>query len=124
MVDEAIIVNWHEAVNTGDQERAREAVSDPIVVSGPKGSQAISAGDFTDWMIRSGVRLEPVNWHPVAESIAVVEQDATWPETPEPVRVATVFRVDRERVSAALRFPDVEQALAFATLYAVLVETA
>lgn len=122
-MDEAIILNWHEAVNTGDLERAREAVSDPIVVSGPQGSQAISADDFTEWMIRSGIRLQPVNWHPVAESIAVVEQDATWPEAPDPMRVATVFRVGRERVSAALRFPDVEQALAFATLYAALSET-
>jgi hypothetical protein len=123
-MDEAIILNWHEAVNAKDLARAREAIRDPIVVSGPQGSHAISAGEFTDWMVRSGIRLQPVNWHPVAENIAVVEQDATWPEAADPMRVATVFRMDRERVSAALRFPDVEQALAFATLYAVLVETA
>ena len=123
-MDEMIILNWHEAVNTANLQRARDAVSDPIVVSGPKGSGAISADEFTEWVIRSGVRLQPVNWHPVAGSIAVVEQDATWPEAPDPVRVATVFRVGRERVSAALRFPDLEQALAFATLYAALAETA
>lgn len=121
---EAIIVNWHEAVNTGDLERTRKAVSDPVVVNGPKGSGAISADDFADWVTRSGIRLEPVNWHPVAENITVVEQDATWPETQEPVRVTTMFRVSRERVTAALRFPDPEQALAFATLYAALAETA
>jgi len=123
-MDEVIILNWHEAVDTGDLARAREAVSDPIVVSGPQGSRAISADDFSDWMIRSGIRLQPVNWHPVAGGIAVVEQDATWPEAPDPVRVATVFRVGRERVSAALRFPDLDQALAFATIYAALAETA
>ena len=123
-MDESVILNWHEAVNTADLERARETVSDPIVISGPRGSGAISADEFTDWIIHSGIRLEPVNWHPVAETIAVVEELATWPESPDPVRVATVFRVGRERVSAALRFPDVEQALAFATLYAALAETA
>jgi hypothetical protein len=105
-------------------DHAHETVSDPIVVTGPKGSGAISAGDYVDWVTRSGIRLQPVNWHPVAEGIAVVEQDATWPEAPDAVRVATVFRVSKGRVSAALRFPDLEQALAFATLYAALAETA
>ncbi|MDQ2651420.1 MAG: hypothetical protein M3Z20_00105 [Chloroflexota bacterium] len=121
---ETIILNWHEAVNTANLERVQETVSDPVVVTGPKGSGAISADDFSDWVTRSGIRLQPVNWHPVAEGIAVVEQDATWPEAPDPVRVATMFRVSQGRVSAALRFPDLEQALAFATLYAVLAETA
>lgn len=123
-MDETIILNWHEAVNTADTERAIEAVSDPIVISGPQGSGAIPAGEFTEWVFRSGIRLQPVNWHPVSEDIAVVEEDATWPETPDPVRVATVFRVGHGRVTAALRYPDLEQALAFATLYAAMAETA
>lgn len=123
-MDETPILNWHDAVNTADLERAREVVSDPVVITGPKGSGGISADDFAGWIARSGIHLQPVNWHPVAGDVAVVEQDATWPETPEPVRVATMFRVSGERVSAALRFPDLEQALAFATLYAALAETA
>lgn len=123
-MDETIILNWHDAINTANVSRARDMVSDPIVVSGPNGSGAISADDFTDWVSQSGIRLQPVNWHPVTDGIAVVEQDATWPEALDPVRVATMFRVNQERVSAALRFPDLEQALAFATLYTVLAETA
>jgi hypothetical protein len=123
-MDEAVILNWHDAVNAADLRRVQETVSDPVVVTGPKGSGAISADDFSDWVTRSGIRLLPVNWHPVAEGIAVVEQDATWPESPDPVRVATMFRVSQGRISAALRFPDLEQALAFATLYAVMAETA
>jgi len=123
-MDEIVILGWHDAVNTANLERAREVVSDTLVVNGPKGSDAISAGDFAGWITRSGIRLQPVNWHPVAAGIAVVEQDATWPEAPDPVRVATMFRVSQGRVSAALRFPDLEQALGFATLYAALAETA
>jgi hypothetical protein len=123
-MDETAILNWHDAVNTANLERVRHTVSDPVVVIGPKGGGAISAVDFTDWVTRSGIRLQPVNWHPVADGIAVVEQDATWPEAPDPVRVATMFRVSQGRVSAALRFPDLEKALAFATLYAALAETA
>ena len=121
---ETVILNWHDAVNAADLERVQETVSDPVVVTGPKGSGAISANDFTDWVTRSGICMQPVNWHPVAEGIAVVEQDATWPDAPDPVRVATMFRVSQGRVSAALRFPDLDKALAFATLYAALVETA
>jgi hypothetical protein len=123
-MDETIVLKWHEAVNTADLDRARDAVSDPIVISGPHGSGVISSSEFTEWMVRSGVRLQPVNWHPVSEEIVVVEEDATWPETPDPVRVATVFRVAQGRVTAALRYSDLEQALAFATLYAFLAETA
>lgn len=123
-MDETPILSWHDAINTADLVRARAVVSDPVVVTGPKGSGAISADDFADWVTRSGIRLQAVNWRPVAGDIAVVEQDATWPEAPYPVRVATMFRVSQGRVSAALRFPDLEQALAFATLYAALAETA
>lgn len=123
-MDESAILNWHDAVNTANLEQVRETVSDPVVVNGPKGGGAISANAFTEWVTRSGIRLQPVNWHPVAEGIAVVEQDATWPEAPDPVRVATMFRVSGGRVSAALRFPNLDEALAFATLYAALAETA
>jgi hypothetical protein len=123
-MDETVILNWHDAVNRADLERARELVSDPIVVTGPKGSGAISAEDFAEWVTRSGIHLQPMNWHPVSDGIAVVEQDATWPEAPTPVRVATMFRVSGGRVSAAMRFPNLEEALAFATRCAALAETA
>ncbi|MFT4037378.1 MAG: hypothetical protein QM692_04300 [Thermomicrobiales bacterium] len=120
---ESALHQWHDAVNTANLEQARRVVSDPVVVNGPHGSGAISATDFADWITRSGIRLQPVSWHPVAERIVVVEQDATWPEAPEPARVATVFRLTGDHVSAALRFPDRAQALAFASLYAALLET-
>ena len=123
-MDETVIRGWHDAVNTGNLDRAREIVSNPLVVTGPRGSGAISANDFAYWVTRSGIRLQPVTWHPVSDGITVVEQDATWPEAPEAVRVATMFRVSHGRVSAALRFPDLEEALAFATRHVALVETA
>jgi hypothetical protein len=53
----------------------------------------------------------------------VVEQEATWPESVEPLTVATMFRLTGDRVSAALRFPDLEQALAFAWPYVALAAT-
>lgn len=44
----------------------------------------------------------------------VVEQDATWPQTMEPTRVATVFRASGGKVTAALRLPDLKAALELA----------
>jgi hypothetical protein len=44
----------------------------------------------------------------------VVEEDATWPENEARTRVATVFRVTSDKVSAALRLPDLKSALELA----------
>jgi hypothetical protein len=46
----------------------------------------------------------------------VVEEDATWPDGQEPVRVATVFRVTGEKVTAALRLPNLASALDLAII--------
>jgi hypothetical protein len=53
----------------------------------------------------------------------VVEQQARWPHTPEWEKVTTVFRVTGNKVSAALRFPDLRTALDFAYLYVELAAT-
>jgi hypothetical protein len=44
----------------------------------------------------------------------VVEEDATWPESKTPRRVATVFRATAGKVTAALRLPDLKSALELA----------
>ena len=117
------IKRWHDTVNLADLEGVRDVITDPVVVSGPQGAGTIAAGAFAEWVIRSGIRLQPVSWHPAGERIVVVEQEATWPESEEPLTVATMFRLTGNRVSAALRFPDLEQALAFARPYVQLAAT-
>ena len=111
---ESAINSWHEAVNNGDPTQAAAAVSDPIVVLGPKGAGPISPTDFAGWVERSGIRLVARSWHPVSDRLMVVEQDAWWPESAGPTRVATVFRVTGAKVSAALRLPDLGSALELA----------
>lgn len=113
---EAAINRWHEAVNAGDLELAAVSVGDPIVVLGPKGSGRITPGQFADWVERSGIRLRARSWHPVGECFMVVEQEASWPQDPGPVPVATAFRVSGGAVAAALRYPDLRQALDAARL--------
>ncbi|PZF88382.1 hypothetical protein [Micromonospora deserti] len=111
---EAAINEWHASVNGGDLERSARAVGDPVVVLGPKGAGPITPEQFAGWVERSGIKLIPRSWHPVSERLMVVEEDATWPESEAPTRVATVFRVAREKVTAALRLPDLKSALELA----------
>ncbi|GAA3347988.1 hypothetical protein GCM10020358_64780 [Amorphoplanes nipponensis] len=111
---EAAINEWHLSVNSGDPERSARAVGDPIVVLGPKGAGPITPAQFAEWVRRSGVTLVPRSWHPVSASLMVVEQDATWPRSKAPTRVATVFRVAGAKVTASLRLPDLRSALELA----------
>ena len=117
------IRRWHDTVNVADLDGVRDVITDPIVVSGPQGTGTISADAFTEWVTRSGITLQPVSWHPAGERVMVVEQQAAWPGSDEPLTVATMFRLTGGRVSAALRFPDLEQALAFARPYVQLAAT-
>jgi hypothetical protein len=108
---EAAINEWHASVNDGDPQRSARAVGDPIVVLGPKGAGPITPQQFAEWVRRSRITLVPRSWHPISERLMVVEEDASWPESTAPTRVATVFRVSGGKVTAALRLPDLRSAL-------------
>lgn len=112
---EAAVNEWHASVNAGDLQRSARAVGDPVVVMGPKGAGPITPEQFAEWVARSGITLVPRSWHPVSEQLMVVEEDATWPDSEEVTRVATVFRVADGKVTAALRLPDLEGALELAS---------
>jgi hypothetical protein len=114
---EAAINEWHASVNDGDPARSARAVGDPIVVLGPKGAGPITPEQFAEWVKRSGIKLVPRSWHPVGDRLMVVEEDATWPASKAPTRVATVFRVAGSRVTAALRLADLRSALELASIY-------
>jgi hypothetical protein len=112
----AAIDEWHASVNGGDRDRSAAAVGNPVVVLGPRGAGPITPEQFAEWVQRSGITLVPRSWHPVSERLVVVEEDATWPGSAAPTRVATVFRVAGEKVTAALRLPDLESALGLASV--------
>ena len=111
---EAAINEWHASVNAGDLARSARAVGDPVVVLGPKGAGPITPTQFADWVERSGITLTPRSWHPVSDRLMVVEEDATWPESTKPTRVATIFRATDGKITAALRLPDLKAALELA----------
>lgn len=113
---EEAINEWHASVNAGDLQRSARAVGDPVVVLGPKGAGPITSAQFAEWVERSGIKLVPRSWHPVSERLMVVEEDATWPESAESTRVATVFRAAAGKVTAALRLPDLKAALELANI--------
>lgn len=126
MVDtptETAIAHWHDAVNRQDLKAALGAVTNPVVINGPKGAGPITDEAFVEWIIRSGIALRPRSYHPISGRVMVVEQDAQWPADIKPTRVATVFRTTGTQVSAALRFPALRPALEFAHLYTELAAT-
>ncbi|GAA2788974.1 hypothetical protein [Kribbella solani] len=120
---EGAINRWHERVNEGDLQAVQEVVSDPVVVLGPKGAGPITPAGFAEWVERSGIRLVPRSWHPISARLMVVEQDASWPESAAPTRVATLFRASGDKVSAALRLPDLRSALELAYICRELAAT-
>ncbi|MET8311410.1 hypothetical protein [Micromonospora sp. NPDC005173] len=111
---EAAVNEWHASVNDGDLQRSARAVGDPMVALGPKGAGSITPEQFAEWVERSGIKLTPRSWHPISERLMVVEEDATWPESKTPTRVATVFRASGGKVTASLRLPDLKSALELA----------
>ena len=121
-VEEAIN-EWHASVNAGDLQRSERAVGDPVVVLGPKGAGPITPAQFAEWVERSGIKLVPRSWHPVSERLMVVEEDATWPESAESTRVATVFRASGGKVTAALRLPDLRAAVELAYIWREMAAT-
>jgi hypothetical protein len=108
---EDTITAWHAAVNNRDLAAARAAVTDPVNVSGPRGTGRIAAAAFVDWIVNSGIRLRPLSWHPVDGDTMVVEQEASWPDSPDATTVATLFKVREGAVSLAHRFDSLDEAL-------------
>jgi hypothetical protein len=106
-----VISAWHDAVNRRDLDAARRTVTDPVDVRGPRGAGPISADAFTEWILSSGITLEPVAAHPVDATTVVVEQDATWPQSTAATRVATVFQIRDGAVSRIHRFDSLAEAL-------------
>lgn len=115
---ETLINAWHDAVNSRDLAAATATVTDPVEVSGPRGVHTITAREFADWIIRSGIRLRPLAAHPVDDVTMVVEQEATWPDhadadaaaTPS-TPVATLFRIRDGRLATIRRFDSLHEAL-------------
>jgi hypothetical protein len=115
---EDLINAWHDAVNGRDLAAARSVVADPVNVSGPRGTRSITAAEFADWILTSGIRLRPVSAHPIDQRTMVVEQEATWPDNPQtgtapaaPTTVATLFRVHEGAISTVHRFATLHDAL-------------
>lgn len=121
MVEKLINV-WHDAVNTRDLAAAQAAVTDPVEVSGPRGTYSITAQAFAAWIVTSGIRLRPLSVHPVDDVTMVIEQEATWPGNADtdaaatpPTSVATLFKVRDGALSTIYRFDSLHDALRSAT---------
>ncbi|SNY33148.1 hypothetical protein [Paractinoplanes atraurantiacus] len=109
---ETLINAWHDAVNNRDLAAAAATVTDPVEVSGPRGTHTITAEEFADWIIRSGIRLRPLSAHPVDDVTMVIEQEATWPDNADaPTPVATLFKTRDGGLAVIRRFDSLHDAL-------------
>jgi SnoaL-like domain len=111
----AVIEAWHAAVNAGDGPAAGALCTDHVQVGGPRGSGR-GRDLLVGWVEPARVRLQARRWFCGAGG-AVVEQDAHWGDgatgqPTEPVRVATAFTVEGDRISGVLRHTELADALA------------
>ncbi|GGO44789.1 hypothetical protein GCM10012287_11150 [Streptomyces daqingensis] len=114
--DWAPVREWHRAVNERDASAARAVAAEDIVMSGPRGETS-GVDSLAGWVEHAGIHLRAVSWHAVDGSTVIVEQDATWPSAPHadpdaaPVRLATLFRLRDDHITAVLRYDGLTQAL-------------
>ena len=114
------VLAWHAALNEADVERLLSLSTADIEVGGPRGS-GHGADLLRDWVNRAAVHLEPRRIFCRAEAeVLVVEQEARWPSAgghlADPRVVASVFRVNDNRVASVIRHPDLLSALEAASL--------
>ncbi|HMN30474.1 MAG TPA: nuclear transport factor 2 family protein [Caldilineaceae bacterium] len=118
--DPATIVQaWQEAVNAQDVDTLL-ALSDPqIEIAGPRGS-GFGHQLLRDWLARAGLQLTSQRRFGCGP-VVVVAQQAVWHAAENgavtgEAAIASLFRVDGERVVYFRRFDELAEALAAAGL--------
>jgi ketosteroid isomerase-like protein len=114
-----VVTAWHDALNTGDNGRLLDLVTADVEVGGPRGAGR-GVDLLREWVDRAGIHLIPARTF-YRGDVVVVEQRATWQTTSngqptEPTTVASVFRMQGERIASILRFDDLTAALSAAGL--------
>ena len=109
------VLAWHAALNECDIVRLLTLSTDNVEVGGPRGS-GHGADLLRDWVARAGAHLEPRRiFCRAGAEVVVVEQVARWPSADghlaDPQVVASVFRVNDNRVASVIRHPDLPSAL-------------
>jgi len=107
--EEAVVREWHAALNVGDVERLVALSTEDVEVGGPRGSSR-GRDVLRQWFSRAGIQLLPGSLVQ-RESTVVVEQNAAWRssatgELTGQQTVATAFEVRDGRVAKAVRYPD------------------
>ena len=110
------VTAWHEALNSGDEQRLVALSHPDVEVGGPRGS-AHGAQILREWVDRTNIRLEPGRTFGEADTV-VVEQQAEWQSADPGGRqtVASVFVVSDGLVTSVVRCPDLASALRAANL--------
>lgn len=109
------VLDWHRAVNDGDEDAVLALVAPDVALGGPRGHEARGRDELRDWLRRARVQLAPRRVFQRGGTV-VVEQSAAWwsdetGELSEPVVAGTVFEVADGLLTSVVRYPDVARAL-------------
>jgi hypothetical protein len=107
-----VVLAWQAAANAKDRQRVLDLSHEDIEVGGPRGT---SRGHqvLCEWLDRTGIELETQRVFGRGDTL-VVEQTAAWTAmqgTFTRAFIATIFEVRGERVSKAVRFDSLAEAL-------------
>jgi hypothetical protein len=112
-----VVRDWLGAVNDGDAARLVALTAERVEIVGPRGAGPADREVLADWLARSGFSARSLRWFCGIGGSVVVEQDATWRDGAERVRLASQFLVDDHRVTRYVRHDGgLEPALAAARL--------
>lgn len=99
---------WHRAVNVGAVDAAIELCSPDVAVAGPRG---VGHGSdlVRDWLVRSGIRLEPQEPFVERDGRVVVRERARWTNVgaggpSQSVDTWCVFAVEDGRLTSIARY--------------------
>ncbi len=104
--DVAVLLRWHDAVNTGNIEAAVRECTPDVAVRGPRG---VGHGHqlVRDWLTRSGIRLTPLEEMVERDGRYVVRERARWTTVEaDPVETYCVFVLTGGKVSSIARYDD------------------
>jgi len=101
-----VVKAWIDAINAGDANAAATVSQDQIIVKGPRGQGPMPASALGEWLARSGFSGQPTRWFCGGDGLAVVELEARWPDSPDPLMVGAMFRVTDGRVAEFARFDE------------------
>jgi hypothetical protein len=94
-----VVNDWLGAVNAADAARLVALTTERVEIVGPRGAGPADRELLADWLTRSGFSARSLRWFCGTDGSVVVEQEASWRDGAQGVRLASQFLVDAHPVA-------------------------